>query len=214
MPKQEDLIPEATPVPTPGDWARLHELLRQAWEAGGSHDIPKPPVPLILAGAAFSTAAAIRQRWRDLVAWANDHGFSQLLAAHLPSPPENDVADQIAGVSADGRGWWTEYGEQVHERKVKPTKEALAAALATLKLRWPQIVGDLSQVCRPNKFSGRKSRRLVVSANPAANPPWGSWYSAKSDPRAFSSFRRAVNQAIAPLEVDDVSFVTDHWGAE
>ncbi|SRR6266545_786789 len=211
----QHLIPEATPVPRPGDWAMLHELLAQAREARGDHRIPKPPVPLILAGAAFSSAAAIRQRWRDLVSWANEHGFSELLAAHLPSAPEVDVADQIAGVSANGQGWWPEYGEQVHEPKAKPTNEAIAAALAILKQRWPEIVGiDLSRITRPYKFSGRKSRRLLVSADPAASPPWRSWYSAVADPRSFTSFRRAVNQAIAPLEVDDVSFITDRWAAE
>ena len=211
----QHLVPEATPVPWPDDWARVHELLTQAWEARGDQTIPKPPVPLILAGAAFSSAAAIRQRWRDLVSWANEHGFSRILAAQLPPPPAVDVADQIAGVSADGRGWWPEYGEQLHEPKVKPTKEALAAALAVLKRRWPEIVGlELSRITRPAGFSGRRSRRLLVSANPAVSPPWGSWYSAASDPRSFTSFRRAVNQAIAPLEVDDVSFVTDRWATD
>ena|SRR5712691_6605328 len=102
----QHLVSEATPVPRPADWARLHELLTQEWQARGDQAIPKPPVPLILAGAAFSTAAAIRQRWRDLVSWANEHGFAATLAANLPPPPGVDVADQIAGVSADGRGWW------------------------------------------------------------------------------------------------------------
>jgi hypothetical protein len=32
-----------------------------------------------------------------------------------------------------------------------------------------------------------------------------------SAPRSFTAFRRSINQAIAPLEVDDVSFVTDGW---
>lgn len=184
------LVPESTPVPRPSDWVMLHGLLSAAWETREDGSIPEPPVPLILAGAAFSTAAAIRQRWRDLVRWANEHGCSELLAAHLPPPADVDVADQTAGVSANGRGWWPEYGEQVHPPHSRPQKEALVAALDTLQARWPEVVGsELSRNTRPLKFTGRKSRRLVVYANPDATPPWGSCYLISSQPRSFTSFR-------------------------
>src|SRR5688572_1940656 len=119
-------VPEATPVPNPHDWARLHSLLTRAWAAKQDKRIPKPPVPLVLAGAAFSTAEAIRRRWRDMVAWANEHGFAPVLLAHLPPLPDGDVAEKIAGVSADGRAWWPEYGEQHHPARPKPSKQALA----------------------------------------------------------------------------------------
>jgi hypothetical protein len=58
--------------------------------------IPAPPVPLILAGAAFSTASAIRQRWNDLFDWAATHGLMATLLALLPPPPDIDVAANIA----------------------------------------------------------------------------------------------------------------------
>ena len=196
----------------PADWAKLHALLTRSWEIRADSSIPRPPIPLILAGAAFSSAAAIRHRWYDLVTWANTHGFSMTLASHLPPPPDIDVAEEIAGVSADGNGWWPVYGEQMHVPKIKPSKQAVAAALTLLKERWPQIAGpELSSVTRPSRFRGRKARRLLVSADPSAFPPWGTWYSAYSNPRLFTSFRLAVNQAIVPLEVDDVSFVTNSW---
>lgn len=150
------LVPDSTPVPRPSDWAMLHSLLAKALETREDASIPEPPVPLILAGAAFSTAAAIRHRWRDFVQWANEHGFAELLAAHLPPPPDVDVADQIAGVSADGRGWWPEYGEQVHPPLPRPPKEALVAALATLQARWTLSTSPLGQ---PSQIA-QNSRRL------------------------------------------------------
>lgn len=209
------LIPEGTPAPRPSDWAMLHSLLAEAWETRQDGRIPEPPVPLILAGAAFSTAAAIRERWRDLVKWANEHGFAELLAAHLPPTPDVDVADHIAGVSADGRGWWPEYGEQVHSPVQRPPRDTIVAALATLQTRWAEIVGsELSRNTRPLKFTGRKSRRLIVRANPDAKPPWGSWHFISTEPRSFTFFRQAINKAIAPLGVDDISFITDRWSTK
>ena len=90
-------VSESTPVPRPSDWARLHQLLEVAWKSGDRSAVPEPPVPLILAGAAFSTASEIRQRWIDLVRWANSHGYADLLFANLPPPPDIDVAGRIAG---------------------------------------------------------------------------------------------------------------------
>jgi len=210
-----DIVPENTPVPRPGDWTMLHGLLTEAWVARQDGRIPKPPVPLILAGAAFSTASAIRERWRELVHWANAHGFAELLAAHLPLPPDVDIAEQIAGVSADGRGWWPEYGEQVHAPAAKPDMEAVDTALSILEAQWPSIVGsELSRNTHPIRFTGRKSRRLVVRANPDAKPPWGSWNFISKEPRSFTLFRKAINEAIAPLGVDDIAFVTDGWGSK
>ncbi len=174
--------------------------------------IPKPPVPLILAGAAFSTADAIRGRWRETLTWARQYGFHDLLIAELPAPPDEDVAERIAGVSADGKGWWPVWGEQIHPPKPTPTKEALVEAMSNLKRDWNAIAGDeLSRITRPIDFAGRKSRRLIVSADPAKRPPWGSWYWIEDNPRAFTAFRRAVNDAISPLEVDDITFNTNGW---
>lgn len=210
----QEPVPESTPVPRPSDWAMLHSKLTQAWEARPDAQVPKPPVPLILGGAAFSTAAAIQQRWRDLIAWANQHGFSDVLAAHLPAPATFDVADQIAGVSADGRGWWPAHWERSDEAKPRPSPDVLASALCDLAERWPAVVGpELGLITRPLKFTGRKSRRLLVAADPtAALPPWGSWSSTAVNPGTFTELRRAVNGAIAPLVVDDISFDTAAWG--
>ncbi len=204
--------PTKTPVPMPDDWAAIHTVLYQLWQATNDPRIPCPPVPLILGGAAFSSAATIRQRWDDLIQWASLHGFADHLAIHLPPAPIYDVAERIAGVSEDGHGWWPEYGEQFHDPKQKPSLEVMSANFESLVKNWQQIVGqELSGSTRPLKFTGRKHRRLLVSANPLASPPWGSWFSVYSNPRAFTAFRSVINRAISPMEVDDVTFITERW---
>jgi hypothetical protein len=53
-------------------------------------------------------------------------------------------------------------------------------------------------------FTGKKKRRLLVFADPQITPPWGSWFALASGAqrRAFTQFRKAVNDAISPLHVD------------
>ena len=208
----EKIVPTSTPVPMPADWAKLHAALIEAWMVKNDSNVPKPPVPLILAGAASSTASAIRGRWVELIEWANTYGFSRILSAQMPRPPQIDVADSIAGVTKDGRGWWPEYGEQYHEPKKKPSPEAVLAAIEELGKRWSAIVGaELAKHTKPLRFTGHKSRRLLVAADPGESPPWGNWWSATKNPKAFTTFRKAINAAIDPMEVDEITFVTDRW---
>lgn len=209
------ILPLTTPVPLPNDWARLHALLNHARSGNGREAIPAPPVPLILAGAAFSTADAIRQRWIDLLKWSIAYGFSELLLANLPPAPIRDVAEDIAGVSCDGQGWWPTFGEQFHPKKQKYPRPVVITTLNLLKQNWPQIVGaELGINARPLRFTGKKYRRLLVAANSAFRPPWGHWSSAYANPRAFTAFRQSINSFIAPLGVDDVDFATAHWPKE
>lgn len=207
-------------MPYPRDWARLFEILTAARDARGLK-IPDPPRPLILAGAAFSRASEIRQAWIGLVRWAEEHGLQPLLHANLPTAPVpervdahtvRDVADRLAGISEDGHGWWPEYGKQDHPERVKPTKILVAETLSRLRMDWRTVVGpELAQHTRPLKFTGRRMRRLVVSADPAFGPPWGDWNSASRNPGAFRLVRKSVNRFIAPMEVDDICFSTAKW---
>jgi len=200
------------PVPLPTDWTKIHNQLLKALMHRNDKQIPKPPVPLILAGAAFSSANDIRARWIDLINWANEYGFSSVLLKNLPKPPSYDVAESIAGVSPDGKGWWPEIGEQFHPSKQKPRKETILATLNRLKIEWKEIVGvEIGRETSPKKFTGKKARRLVVVANPDFSPPWGSWYSVSKNPDAFSKFRKTINKAISPMEVDDIDFNTESW---
>lgn len=79
---------------------------------------------------------------------------------------------------------------------------------AKLKLNWKDIVGeDLSKVTKPLEITGKKSRRLIVVVSPDYNPPWGTWDSLEANPKAFSQFRKAINNAIDPHFVDHVDFI-------
>jgi hypothetical protein len=165
---------------------------------------------MILAGAAFSTADQIRRRWQDLVEWSNRNGFSDELKSLLPcSSPKIDVAKSLAGVSDDGTGWWPVWGEQNHEPKERPSRELVREVFDNLMKNWMKIVGaELGGSTKPLRFTGRKSRRLLVAADLRVTPPWGSWYSASIDPNAFRQFRKKINEAIVPMEVDDIGFNT------
>ena len=87
--------------------------------------------------------------------------------------------------------------------------------METLKLfeiEWEEIVGiELGKETIPKKFTGKKARRLIVIANPNFTPPWGSWHSVHRNPNAFSKFRKIINDAISPMEVDDIDFNTESW---
>ena len=97
-------VATTTPVPIPADWAKIHSHLVKVLRARGDSSIPSPPMPLILAGAAFSKASEIRQRWFDLIQWTKAHGFERELASSLSAAPKFDVAERIAGVSESGEG--------------------------------------------------------------------------------------------------------------
>ena len=209
------VMPTTDAVPMPAEWAKVHAVLNEAWRARGNINISKPPTPLILAGAAFSTASAIRQRWVELIEWANAHGFSEELGFNLPSSQGLGVAESTAGVSEQGEGWWPEYGEQHHELREKPSKDAALAALVLLKQTWVTVVGpELASSTRPLRFTGQKLRRLLVAADPEQFPTWGNWNSTNANRSAFTAFRKAINSAIAPMEVDDISFITEGWQAD
>lgn len=207
------MSPNSPPqVPLPADWARIHGLLSQERNRVAGRAIPEPPVPLILAGAAFSSAAEIRARWSALLDWVHLYGFEQFLLASLPPPPTYDVASAIAGVSDDGQGWWPEFGQQEHEPQPSHPESEVREALVRLRSSWSTVVGqELATSTRPLRIRGRKSRHLIIAADPSARPSWGSWTSRTENPAAFAAFRRALNAALAPIHVDHVTFNTDVW---
>lgn len=80
--------------PIPYKWHEIHERLKDAWEAGGSVSDP-PPIPLILAGWAFSTDVDKRNRWQNTLDWAVRHGLETLI-------PSLEQADQYRVVELGG----------------------------------------------------------------------------------------------------------------
>jgi hypothetical protein len=97
------------------------------------------------------------------------------------------------------------------EAKVRPSDDELANHLEYLFAHWANIAGSvLSVITRPLMFTGKKARRLLVEADSTATPPWGRWShrsSQEAERRTFTHFRSAVNQAIAPHEVDHIEFI-------
>lgn len=90
-----------------------------------------------------------------------------------------------------------------------PSGDLIEAATAALCEGWARVAGpELAAVTRPLRFTGRKKRRLVVEADYGSPSPWGSWDRLGPEPgrRSFTALRRAVNELIAPHEVDHIEF--------
>jgi hypothetical protein len=196
------------PVPKPEIWAAVHQSLEQCREEQiikGS----KVPIPLILGGASFSTANMIRSRWKETLAWAKNNQCMDRLLMHYVMPPYGQgMAEEIAGSCSKFRGdglinpcWNT-------QQRLKPNDLEVRDSLILLKSQWEIIAGvPLAALTKPIEFTGRKSRRLLVSVVKDGLPEWGTWVSVRSNPRAFSDFRRRINDAIYPMEIDHVDFV-------
>ncbi|PKO01230.1 MAG: hypothetical protein CVU42_00025 [Chloroflexi bacterium HGW-Chloroflexi-4] len=92
----------------------------------------------------------------------------------------------------------------------KPEKEAIDIAIEKLKTNWVSVVGSkLAEITAPVCFTGKKSRRLLVSANFATNPPWLTWSkkSAGEEGKVFTMFCQNINETIFPLEIDHIDFI-------
>jgi hypothetical protein len=64
--------------PNPKLWAKVHAALK---DYAGSKlcDPPTPPVPLILAGWAYSSDLAKQQRWIETERWALQNGCEDIV---------------------------------------------------------------------------------------------------------------------------------------
>lgn len=96
------------------------------------------------------------------------------------------------------------------ESKRKPTAEEYQVAFERLRAQWDQVAGpDLARISAPFMFAGDKRRNLVVAVEAGQHAPWGTWTELSSDEgmrRTFTQFRKRVNEAIAPHQVDHVTF--------
>lgn len=66
--------------PAGSGWAKIHQALK-AFASAHPCEPPMPPVPLILAGAVFSSDAEKAERWAETVRWAVRNGCASLLQA-------------------------------------------------------------------------------------------------------------------------------------
>lgn len=193
--------------PKPATWAELHRRLQEAANANPS--IPSPPVPFVLAGWTYSNDVEKRNRWQETLAWADHYGLRTLL-----SGVTDDSMHVVSELSDDKIGPLG--GPMKLDWSFDPKPEVDAAnrerAVEILRSKWSEVVGSkLAPITSPIRLTGEKGRRLLVLAKANATPPWGTWATLADDEsrRAFTTFRAAVNGAIAPLEVDHIDFVFD-----
>jgi hypothetical protein len=172
---------------------------------------PSPPKPLILAGWVYSNDMDKMQVWEETITWAEKNGCSDLVSGisdrdfYFAENPTSYVVGPMGGPMGGPMppAW------NLTDRSC-PSAEEIAQLMDTLLSHWPEIVGDeIGNVTRPLAFTGNKARRLLIFANAAFNPPWGSWsYLSKQETerRTFTHFRSAINKAISPHEVDHIDF--------
>ena len=139
--------------PKAGIWWEIFERLRDAGIAAGHVD-DAPPLPLILSG---SSDRDKQERWLALVRWGDEHALSHLI-------PELGPEDQYCTNHLS-----TSYPEQHYRpdryvRRDRPSADALTNAMLVLRRDWHSIAGgELSAICEPTRFTGRKARRLLVT---------------------------------------------------
>jgi len=192
--------------PQPNVWNDVYKRLLQV--AAGRPDMREVPVPLILAGWAWTNDVEKMDRWEMTVQWAKEAGCEEIVTA---------IADEdfrFVRVPSDyeiGPSGGPMYRTWDFERKERPEETVLTAALAKLVAEWADIAVGFAADTRPLRFCGEKARKLLVAVSfNASPPPWGKWYMrsyVEVERRTFTTFRRAVNKAIHPHEVDHIEFV-------
>jgi hypothetical protein len=193
--------------PNPIPWNAVYQRLLSLGER--RPDLPKPPVPLILNGWVFSNDVEKMERWQETLQWAQAAG-----CAHITSSLPDDDFYQIEALTSYRIG---PLGGPLHrswdfESKEKPAQEIVDAGLRRLVEQWPDLATGFSTCTRPVAFTGGKARRLVVAVSGNCSPPWGTWESLSNEEprrRAFTAFRKSVNEALAPHEVDHIDFIME-----
>lgn len=181
--------------------------LLSAWKQNPRGKEP-PPTPLILAGWNFSGDFEKNAVWEATKKWANEMDLSHLIPELTDQ--QSYFVSSMQSFSSPSEFW-------NYSPREKPEKEAIDIAIEKLKTNWASIVGlKLAQITTPICFTGKKSRRLLVYANFGTKPPWGTWTkkSAGEEGKEFTVFRRDINKAISPLEIDHIDFIASKYQKE
>ena len=139
--------------------------------------------------------------WEATKQWANEMNLSYLI-------PE--LTDKQSYFVTSMQSYSCPYEYWNYCPREKPAKGEIDIAIKKLKDNWGSIVGpELAEITAPECFTGKKRRRLLVSANFATNPPWGTWSkkSAGEKGKSFTVFRQSINETISPLEIDHIDFI-------
>jgi len=195
--------------PNPKKW---NEVYRRLHNYAQSHDCtpPSPPKPLILAGWVYSNDVMKMEVWKETVSWAENNNCLPIVTN---IPDQDYYFVETLSDYAVGPYGGPMYREWDFEEKTRPSLEKLEEAIKKLRSNWSKIVGnELGKVTKPVAFKGKKARRLLVFAEADAEPPWGGWtYRSKNKAKrkTFTNFRKAINDTIAPHEVDHIDFIHD-----
>ncbi len=189
--------------PGPRAWVRVHEQLIDF--AKHQPCAPaSPPGPMILGGWVWSSDIDKLERWREMRAWAEANGASHILDTVRPEEMFRVAVPSSYRLNEEQVLW-------NHGRRVPPTTEDEQRHLSRLREGWTEIAGPAAcDSTSPIAFTGRCRRRLLVRILDDRLPPWGAWDRIDTDRRGhFTDFRKRVNAAIAPHEVDHIEFTTD-----
>jgi hypothetical protein len=193
--------------PKPPAWNKIYRHLVRI--AASRVDLVEPPVPLILGGWIYSNDTEKMNRWLETVQWAQEAGCDEILAS---LKAEDFYSREVLSDHEVGPEGIPMYRQRDFERKDRPEESLLTVAMMQLTNEWPMIAAGLSECTRPLFFSGDKARRLVVAVLSDTLPPWGQWHdlsSVEAERRTFTAFRKAVNEAISPHEVDHIDFIKE-----
>lgn len=115
--------------PQPAAWARIHQALVDAWRRSGAQG-DAPPVPLILAGWAYSNDSEKHSRWLATIDWASRVGLGSLIPELRSAEPYERAEFSTYAV---GPGYGPMYLPWSFEPKPVPARQLLDAALRRLQ---------------------------------------------------------------------------------
>lgn len=193
-------------------WHEIYQRLVAATK--DRQDIFPPPVPLILAGWAYSNDVQKQERWHETLRWAHHYGLSSLIGEITPDLMYRtmDLTDYDVGpMGGPCHLPWS------FDAKPSLSPEDRTNIISILRGRWMEIAGgEIAQLTKPLRLTGRKGRRLLVEVMENGVPPWGSWtrLAPGESRRAFTRFRASVNAVIDPFAVDHIDFVKAPAGAK
>ena len=193
--------------PNPAVWAKVGKKLLRASGATRFQSPDAPPIPLVLSGWWYTNDLDKKIRWEETTRWAAERGLDHIIDELGTEDFYYTSEISTYEISPVGGPMYRRWDST---EKQRPSDEEICAALKRLRTDWQAIVGSrLGEISRPVEFTGAKARRLIVEFDPQTTPPWGDWNqrSAEEDARrSFTTFRKAINAAISPLEVDHVEF--------
>ena len=192
--------------PEPLEWLRISKEL-QNYSKHHNCLPPEPPIPLILNGWVYSNDISKHNQWIRTKLWA---ARNQCL--HLIESSQRDFYTvETMSTHAIGPLYNPMYLPWSFESKVSPCRDQLMGWVNLLRENWNSVAGlTISSHCQPVKFSGAKGRNLICTYLADSSPPWGAWDRLSRNSinrRAFTIFRKSVNDLIEPHMVDHITFI-------